>query len=49
MSNIPLGKYRVALVIRVALATVGPPEYEIEQAAELNEKNLIVDLDFFVK
>ena len=49
MSNIPLGKYRVALVIQVALATVGPPEYEIEQAAELNEKNLIVDLDFFVK
>jgi hypothetical protein len=44
MSNIPLGKYRVKLIIRVSTA-VGDDTFEIEKAVELNDQKISVVLN----
>jgi hypothetical protein len=48
MSNIPLGKYRVALVLSSS-SIVGETGFEIKQVAELNDKKPFVNLNFVVK
>jgi hypothetical protein len=48
MSNVPLGKYRVALVLSIS-SMVGETGFEMKQVAELNDKNPAVILNFVVK